>query len=512
MGRREADGQQVRFKRSDLAVPLVAGAVYAAIGLVWVRWVYLSDFFQMIWLADAQRAGVATAWANGFLGLGYPALLNLVTGITGNVLTSGKLIQILSGVAILALLPWALRTCFDDDRGAWLAQGLVAIDPIVLTAAAGETPDLLATAFMLPGLIVAVGAARDRPVRARTALLAGVLLGLAYLVRYHALLLAGLATVLLLVVTRRAAVAGACAGGFLMAAAPQLAASWWVQGQPFYNLHIKSISIGYYGTTSDFVQHTKPWTLWRILTTSPVDVARGYALHVARHFTAVGGSLVLLAGIVLARQREGRAFVVLASPMAGLLLLLSAKFYTDRAVLLPLVVGYLVIARALAWALSEWRLKVSVGAAALLVAGLASVALLEDGRRLSRFRRMAAINGEVTSILRKHGIRDSRMVFTTHLSYYLADDPTGGAFHPHDTWLLYDPNYARAFPHSYFSDVASLTAFVRREGIRFLLLGPLTGELAPEVLAAQRTGDLGPDYTLIGRWPDLFLFEYRPAR
>ena len=55
------------------------GSRTPALGLFWLRFVYLSDFFQMIWLADAQRAGVGTAWANGFLGFGYPALLNLVT-------------------------------------------------------------------------------------------------------------------------------------------------------------------------------------------------------------------------------------------------------------------------------------------------------------------------------------------------------------------------------------------------------------------------------------------------
>ena len=103
-------------------------------------------------------------------------------------------------------------------------------------------------------------------------------------------------------------------------------------------------------------------------------------------------------------------------------------------------------------------------------------------------------------------------MFSTHLSYYLADDPRGGAFHPHDTWLLYDSSYARAFPHGSFTDVPSLTAFVEREGIRFLLLGPLTGELAPTLLAAQRSGSLGADYELLGRWPDLYLFEYVPAR
>ena len=37
----------------NLAIPLVAGLLYACIGAWWLRFVYLSDFFQMIWLADA---------------------------------------------------------------------------------------------------------------------------------------------------------------------------------------------------------------------------------------------------------------------------------------------------------------------------------------------------------------------------------------------------------------------------------------------------------------------------
>ena len=100
---------------------------------------------------------------------------------------------------------------------------------------------------------------------------------------------------------------------------------------------------------------------------------------------------------------------------------------------------------------------------------------METGRRVSRLRALKRINDEVTLTLREHGIADSREVLATHLLYYLADDPRGGAFHPHDTWLLYDGHYARAFPHASFTDVPSLTSFVEREGIRFLLLGPLTG-------------------------------------
>jgi Dolichyl-phosphate-mannose-protein mannosyltransferase len=497
------------IRRRDWAVPLVAGVGYAALGLFWLRFVYLSDFFQMIWLADAQRAGIGSAWANGFLGFGYPALLNLVTVATGNILTSGKLIQIVSGVALLLMLPWAARRLFGDHKGALVAQALLAVETIFVFAAAGETPDLLATALMFPGLVLAVDAAqRDSQ---RSAGVAGVLLGLAYLVRYHALLLVCALVVTLVIarVTRRTLLC--LVAGFVAASLPQMVLSGLIQGAPLFNLHVKSIALGYYGTTSDFVRHTEPWTFWTIVSTAPVAVAKQYLVHVDRYFTAIGGTVFGLAGLLLARRNEGRPVALLAGPLMLLVLGLAMKFYTDRAILLPLVAWYLVVGRALAAATAEASIA-RASAVALLAAAIAFSSVLESGRRASRIRNLKQVNDAVTRTLRAHDVADSRAVFSTHLSYYLADDPRGGAFHPHDTWLLYDPNYAREFPHASFTDIASLTAFVEREGIRFLLLGPLTGELAPPVLAAQRSGSLGADYELLGRWPDLYLFEYVPAR
>lgn len=489
-----------------LVVPTLAGAFYAVLALVLLRFVYLSDFFQMIWLADAQRAGVATAWANGFLGFGYPALLNIVTAATGNILTSGKLIQIVSGIALLAMLPWALVRLFGDDIGARTGQLLLAVDAVFVFAAAGETPDLLATALMFPGAVLAVGGVEgdDR----RRAAGGGLLLGLAYLVRYHSLLLAAALAVTLLVAARPRRGVWWMAAGFLAGALPQLILSGVVQGAPLFNLHIKSAAIGYYGTTADFVVHTRPWTLTTIILGDPVGVARQYLVHVDRYVTEIGGTAFALACLWLARRREGRRIALLAVPVALLVAALALKFFTDRAILLPLVVWYLVVGRALASVRVDSGSRLLQGVALLVAVAIAGSSALEAGRRASRIRRLQAVNESVTQLLRSRGIEDSREVFTTHLSYYLADDPRGGAFHPHDTWLLYDEHYARAFPHSYFSDVASLTAFVEREGIRFLLLGPLTGELAPAVLQAQRSGEMGPAYVRLGQWPDLYLYEY----
>jgi hypothetical protein len=495
-----------------LVIPLAAGITYACIGVWWLRFVYLSDFFQMIWLADAQRALVPTAFANGFLGMGYPAVLNAVTMATGNILTSGKLVQAASGLAILAMLPRLFRETFDDEAGVVLAQVLLAIDAVFVFAAAGETPDLLAAAFMTGGVLAAATFVR-RPATG-TALAAGAILGIGYLVRYHSLLLLPWVVLgmIMLAAPGSRRTAWWAVAGFLLAAAPQFIVSGLVQGNPLYNLHIKSVAMGYYGTSADFVEKTRPYTLWRVLSENPTVVARQYAVFVARYFSELGGTALLLAAAVLAQRRQGRMWTLLAFPAIALTMLLAAKFYTDRAIVFQLVIWYVVVARALALVGSSGEPFLSRAAAVTLAASIAFASVLDAGRTWSRFARLRDRNIEITAVLRGAGLDNSRRVFTTHLSYYLADDPGGGAFFPHDTWLLYDPHYARAFPHAYLTDVPSLASFAEKHDIRFLLLGPLTVELSDEVFRAQQSGDLGPRFRLLRTWGDLRLFEYARAQ
>ena len=494
------------------AIPLLAGITYACIGIWWLRFVYLSDFFQMIWLAGAQRACVPTAFANGFLGMGYPAILNAVTLVTGNILTSGKLTQAAAGLAILAMLPRLFRESFGDSAGVVLAQVLLAVDAVFVFAAAGETPDLLAAAFMTASLVAAT-AFVQRPT-AWTALGVGATLGVGYLVRYHALLLLpwvvlGMA-ILAAPGSRR--LAWWAVAGFVLAAAPQFVLSGVVQGNPLYNLHIKSVAMGYFGTSSDFVEKTRPYTLWRVLSENPSLVAKQYAVFVVRYFSEIGGTALLLSGAILAQRRQGRLWALLVLPAAALTLLLAAKFYTDRAILFQLVIWYVVVARALTQLGARGEPFLSRAAAAALVVSIAVASVVDGGRTWSRLARLRDRNSEVTAALRDAGLDDSRRVFTTHLSYYLADDPGGGAFYPHDTWLLYDRNYAREFPHAYLTDLRSLTSLVEQHDIRFLLLGPLTAELSEQVFHAQQSGNLGPGFRLVRTWGDLWLFEYAPER
>lgn len=490
-----------------LAVPVAAGIIYLIVGSWLLRFVYLSDFFQMIWLADAQRAGVSTAFANGFLGMGFPMALNALTLATGNILTSAKIIQALSGAAILAMLPALFRNAFGDSAGSRLAQVLLAIDAVFFFAASGETPDLFATALMTGGVLAATIYIR-RPSLA-PALATGACLGLGYMVRYHSLLLLPWVVIAMAIATPapRRRVLWAVAG-FVLAASPQFIASAFVQGNPLFNLHIKSIAMGYYGVGADFVAKTKPYTLWRILTEQPVVVAKQYSIFVSRYFTEIGGGMLLLAGAILAWRREQRGWAVLALPAIALTLLIAAKFYTDRAILFQLVVWYVIVGRALAHIYAPRQGWLTTGIALVLACAIGGSSVVEAGRTWSRMSRLKGQNEEITRLLRDRGLTDSRRVFTTHLSFYLADAPGGGPFHPFDTWLLYDENYARAYPHSYLTDLASLTGFVKAHAIRFVLLGPLTADLSPTLYAQQKTGDLGPDYRLIKSWGDLFLFEY----
>jgi len=374
-------------------------------------------------------------------------------------------------------------------------------------AAAGETPDLLATAFMVAGVLAATVFIRRPTVAAACA--AGAALGLGYLVRYHCLLLLPwivLAMAALAPGHRRTSLWALAA--FVVAASPQFIASAVVQGNPLFNLHIKSVAMGYYGVSSDFVEKTRPYTLWWVLTENPAVVAKQYAIFLARYFAEIGGSVLLLGGAFLSTRRESRGWAVVALPAIALTGLLAAKFYTDRAILFQLAMWYVVVGRVLAHLSGPHESRWTRAMAFALAMGIAASSVLDAGRTWSRMARLRDRNSEISAALRGEGIDSSRRVFTTHLSYYLADDPGGGAFYPHDTWLLYDPAYAREFPHAYLTDVASLEEFAEQHRLRFLLLGPITAEVAPAVSEASRAGSLGRRFRLLRNWGDLALYEH----
>lgn len=129
--------------------------------------------------------------------VGYPGLLLLLQGLTGDVLIAGKLLSVLAGAGAV----WAVSRWLSPWAGLWLLSSAV-----LLQWGTTEGTDMAAASLTLGGLL----AARQRPG------LAGALLGAACLARYTAI---AALPVALLFARRR----GTLVGWFALCTAPHWA-------------------------------------------------------------------------------------------------------------------------------------------------------------------------------------------------------------------------------------------------------------------------------------------------
>ncbi len=110
----------------------------------------------------------------------YPVIVAGVRVITGDVFWAGKLVSLLSGIAVV-ILTWMLgRLCFNSNRVALLAALLVSLSPVMIRYGYVVGSDMFGTALFLASVYVLAVAGRGST---KILLVAGVLGGLAYLTR-----------------------------------------------------------------------------------------------------------------------------------------------------------------------------------------------------------------------------------------------------------------------------------------------------------------------------------------
>jgi hypothetical protein len=149
---------------------------------------------------------------------------------------------------------------FKDKRWAGIAQAFVAMTGLFLFYASYEGTDMLAAGFQILSIgLLAVSTFRDTSPRPRVVFLAGLAVGLSYLIRYNGLVTAGIGLLWLVAVAvgnRRSADWKAIAAyllGFFIGSALQWVASWLATGNPFYNDPGQNVWFHLYGKT-DFIE------------------------------------------------------------------------------------------------------------------------------------------------------------------------------------------------------------------------------------------------------------------
>jgi 4-amino-4-deoxy-L-arabinose transferase-like glycosyltransferase len=200
--------------------------------------------------------------ADGFYQLGYPLLLWLIQPLTGmNAFLAGRLLAALSGLLLL-LATWLLgHALYPRDRrhgGALLALTILALSPLVVQYALYVGTDMSFAALWIAGLAALLAPRNLTPSRSA---LAGLLCGLAFLIRHPGLVLLPFGWIALTVLYDAPAgsrrwidrvpwrLCGWLALGWLLAVMPQLVVNVADTGSPLYSQQAKNIWLAVYGNT-----------------------------------------------------------------------------------------------------------------------------------------------------------------------------------------------------------------------------------------------------------------------
>ena len=202
--------------------------------------------------------------ADGFYQIGYPLLLWLVKSLSGmNAFAAGRLIAALSGTLLLlttSLLGLALYPQPARRGAALLALLALALSPFVVQYGLYVGTDMPFAALWMAGLAaLLVSRAPGR----RLTTLAGLLCGLAFLIRHPGLVLLPVGWIALTVLVPGSSVLlpqsfarrvpwRACGWftlGWLVAVAPQVIVNLADTGVPFYSQQAKNIWLAVYGNT-----------------------------------------------------------------------------------------------------------------------------------------------------------------------------------------------------------------------------------------------------------------------
>jgi hypothetical protein len=217
------------------------------------------DFWYHIELGQRLNWREPASLSDGLYPLGYPYLLRIAVEKGVDALRFGQFLSWLGGL-------FCLVACFGliygiTHRASVAAAGvlLLVLNLNFLTHAVFEGNDLLAAGLQVLALWLLWLTASDRA-RSHDLLLAfvgGIVLGLAYLMRYTSLILFPCAVLYLLWRgrgRRKLASAGLLVTGFVLTTLVQLMPSALVYHQPFHNLQAKNVWFGIYGQ-GDYVRN-----------------------------------------------------------------------------------------------------------------------------------------------------------------------------------------------------------------------------------------------------------------
>jgi hypothetical protein len=448
------------------------------------------DFFA--WAERAARFDLANIgqwdWVNGLYPLGYPLLLRLGVELGQDVLRTAFAISILGGFLGLVGAFYLVWHMTDNWALAVLSQVALACMSFYLFYANLDATDMLAAGLQIASFALLFSGIDKADAKGAGALwrfaAAGLLAGLSYLIRYTAgltILLCAVFLIGLAVVHRKReglVSVVAYSLGALVGAAPQLIASVWIEGNPFYSHQAHNLWFHLTGSSDylrDWFAVPMDISLWEVISDDPerffshwwkvfqsawrtgdavaLDVPFGMLVHAALLFA------ILVPGFL---KRPARAFLALYA--VGLVALLSFT-RLDRRFLITLMPLQVLAVLYFLWSVFPatvrfrgFAMPLRILVLLLLVAQLVSYPLQFMGANPPDTQIV-----EVSNTLRAAGMGSADEVLSTHVDF-------------HDVGSPWKQRYDMAFVLA--RDVVSyeeLQRFLQDRGYRFFIFDKQTG-------------------------------------
>ncbi len=468
------------------ALPILAFLVVEVVRVTPAITIGNLDYFPLVDRALTLSFRSLNGWVHQVHPVGFPWLIRLGLTLGWDAERVGQGLSIAGGILGLAGTYLLALSVLRDRRLAVIAEAFVAATSIFLYYGSIEGNDMPAAGLQLfaLGVLAASTLRKDGP-RARHVFLAGLIAGLAYLVRYNGMITAGASALWLVAIAvydrRRAAwkAVGIYVAAFLLITALQWVPSWMATGNPFYNDQGQNVWFHLYGKTdfiAEFEQAPKGITVVQLFVNEPVRFVQHWWAAFQRFWVAP--ELTLLDAPLKLFAQAGFVFLLLAPrPVAPRLRGLLALFVLahlaslsmmrlDRRfliVMIPLLtIGAIYFFASLIPPRWERRSLVLSYNVIVLLAGLVWAAQTPVSFAQGRPKPDETVI-QAGNILHAAGMSSAREVLSTHLRLQDAAAPGRDRF-PQAYWVATEAQ-----------SVADLVQAMRSRGWRFFIYDRETG-------------------------------------
>lgn len=476
-------GSPMRRYQSYLPLLLLL-AIFTAIILIEAnaqRVATVVDFWYYQHQARALSPTRLETWVNPYYGVGYFALLRIGLSAGFDMVSYSQLISWLG--AILCLTAVYLITCHVTRRVpfALAAIGLLALHPFFRFQTLQEGTDMLAAGLQLMAVtILFIDSAKSLRETRNASIVAGALLGGAYLIRYTTLVF--LPVLAFYLCLRDWKGGGRLANSlsfllvaFIIVSLPQILASTIVKGNPFYNEQMKNIWFGVHGDfnwTDNWGKIPPDVSLVKIVQEDPAGFLGHWGSEIGRFF-AYDANVYATDPLGLERK------VSLWDPFinhllwlaASVALLVDRRLTRPQAVLLLTALFFPVVATSIAWLFTRYLLvplaiqvivvvlaasqfaeravsteRTAIGIGLLLIGLFSALFMLSTnwGVKQARTREIVQRIKDAQPLLASMGVTRSDQLMTNNRLYQILDDPN------HPQYALFQQ------PNNQPSDVSGL--------------------------------------------------------